>query len=369
MSFHTQSNSSNTPQDPLFRRVQFLWALLWVMFLTFAVLGIANYALNDIRWMAGMHWGTSLLALILLVWQHQRPQHTLYVSWAVVIIAAVVLAAYVLVMDGRHYALIWLTIYPPVVFFLLGRHIGQILSLVVVGGLLIYAAYSAPQWPAAEFDGPTLLNIVIALTALVSILRHIERTRSEAFEHLQEHSERLEYIAVTDPLTGLFNRTKLDQALSHGLRSAQQKQKELAVILLDIDHFKKVNDEHGHPVGDRILIQLAQVLRSNTRNTDTLGRWGGEEFLLIIENCDRQQAKVLAEKLRHAVAAFTFHDGIHVTISLGVASHHQGDTASSLMQRTDQALYAAKANGRNCTVTEAELAELAADERATHHAP
>lgn len=355
MNFHTQSNLSNTPQDPLFRRVQFLWALLWVMVITFALLGTFNYVLNDIRWIAAMHWSTSVLSFVLLVWQRQKPQHTYYVSWSVVLIAAGVLIAYIVVMEGRHYSLVWLTIYPPVVFFLLGRRVGHSLSLLVVGGCLIYVAQAAPQWHPTEFDGPSLINIVIALAALLAILRHIERTRSEAFAYLQEHSQRLEYIAITDPLTGLYNRTELDQALEHGLRSAQQKQLKLATILLDIDHFKKVNDEHGHQVGDRILIQLAQVLRSTSRSSDTLGRWGGEEFLLIAENCDRQQAKVLAEKIRNAVAAFSFHDAIKITVSLGVASYQPGDDASSLMQRTDQALYAAKRNGRNCTVTETEL--------------
>lgn len=359
MNSRTQSNLSNTPQDPLYRRVQFLWALLWVMLITFLILGAFNYALNDIRWIAHMHWTTSILSVVLIYWHWQRPDQTFYVSWAVFIVCALVLAAYVVVMEGRDYSLIWLTIYPPVVFFLLGRRWGYILSVLVAGGGLIYAGNSAPSWHPAEFTGNSLLNIVIALAALITMLRHIERTRSEAFHYLHEHSQRLEYIAVTDPLTGLVNRTKLDQALYRGLQSARQEQKALSVIILDIDHFKKVNDTYGHQVGDRILIQLAQVLRSNTRGSDTLGRWGGEEFLLIAESCSRPQAKVLAEKIRHAVAAFSFYDDIRITVSLGVASFQPDDDESSLMRRADKALYAAKGNGRNCTITEAELAELA----------
>lgn len=355
MNFHMQSNSSNTPQDPLYRRVQFLWALLWVMFITFSILGAFNYALNSIRWIAFMHWTTSIVSLVLLYWHRRRPDHTMLVSWAVVCICALVLVAYIVIMQVQDYALIWLTIYPPVAFFLLGRRNGHILSVLVVGGCLIYAGTTAPIWQPAAFDSTALLNIVIALAALIAILQHLERTRSEAFHYLREHSERLEYIAVTDPLTGLVNRTKLNQSLSFGIQSAKYKQKDLAVILLDIDHFKRVNDTYGHQVGDRILIQLAQVLRGNTRGSDTLGRWGGEEFLLIAENCSRQQAKVLAEKIRHAVAAFSFYNGICITISLGVANYQVDDDESTLMRRADKALYAAKARGRNCTVGENEL--------------
>ncbi len=349
------SNLSNTPQDPLYRRVQFLWALLWVMFITFLVLGSLNYAINKVEWVAFMHWGTSLLSLVLIYWHRRAPHHVLLVSWAVVVTCAVVLFAYIVVMEGRDYSLFWLALYPPVAFFLLGRRWGHILSSLVVGGNLIYVAYASQNWQPAPFTVHALLNIVIALAALFAVLRHIEKTRSEAFHHLRDHSERLEYIAITDPLTGLVNRSRLDQALSRGLQRAKREQKAFSVILMDIDHFKRVNDTYGHQVGDRILIELAQLLRGNTRGSDTLGRWGGEEFLLVAESCSRQQAKVLAEKIRHAVAAFVFHADIRITISLGVASFRAGDDESTLVRRADEALYTAKANGRNCTVTELDL--------------
>lgn len=355
MNFRMPSNLSNTPQDPLYRRVQFLWAMLWVMFITFLILGSLNYVINDIRWVAYMHWSTSALSLGLIYWHTRAPHHTLFVSWAVVIVSAVVLIAYLVVMEGRDYSLFWLAIYPPVAFFLLGRRWGHITSTLVVGGSLVYVAQVSPSWAPTSFSVRALINIIVAVAALIAILRHIERTRSEAFHYLREHSERLEYIAITDPLTGLVNRSRLDQALSRGLQRAKHEQKEFAVILLDIDHFKRVNDTYGHQVGDRILIELAQLLRSNTRGSDTLGRWGGEEFLLVAESCSRQQAKVLAEKIRHAVAAFVFHADIRITVSLGIASFQAGDDESSLIRRADRALYTAKANGRNCTVTETAL--------------
>lgn len=355
MNFRMPSNLSNTPQDPLYRRVQFLWSLLWVMGFTFFVLGSLNYALNEIEWLAFMHWGTSALSFLLIFWLRRIPQHSFYVAWVVLFSSAAVLIAYIVALQGQDYSLFWLALYPPVAFFLVGRRWGHILSVIVVGGCLIYVARSSAAWSPALFDGRSLLNIVIALAALLAVLRHIEKTRSEAFHFLHEHNARLEYIAITDGLTGLVNRTRLDQALKRGVLRAKSEQLDLAVILLDIDHFKHVNDTYGHQVGDRILIELAQLLRENTRGSDTLGRWGGEEFLLVAESCSRQQAKVLAEKIRHAVAATVFHADIRITISLGVASFQTGDDESSLIRRVDQALYAAKNRGRNCTVTDADL--------------
>ena len=175
----------------------------------------------------------------------------------------------------------------------------------------------------------------------------------------------MEYIAVTDPLTGLNNRGKLDQALSRALRRAKYEKLGCCVILLDIDHFKRVNDDFGHQTGDRILIELAQLLRSNLRATDIVGRWGGEEFLIVLPATDRQQGKMLAEKIRNTVATFVFVNDIHITISSGVACYQTDDSEQTLMRRADQALYAAKAQGRNRTITDLEL-DPTTDERAAH---
>ncbi|RUO62998.1 GGDEF domain-containing protein [Pseudidiomarina insulisalsae] len=350
-----RNNLNNNPQDPLYRRVQFLWALLWVMFITFSLMGFINHFLIAESAIAVLHFSIGLISLALIVWHARRPQDTILISWLVAGVNAAVLIIYVVAAQGQHYALYWLAIYPPITFFLLGRKWGYLTSILVIGSCLIYVSQVSPQWQPAPFTARSLANIVIATAALLIILRHIEKTRSEAFQYLEEHGERLEYIASTDPLTGLVNRSKLDKALSQGLRKARQERQDFSVILLDIDHFKRINDTYGHQTGDSILVELAQLLRSNTRGSDTLGRWGGEEFLLVAEACSRQQSKVLAEKIRHAIEAYSFHDNIHITASFGIASFQPGDDETTLVRRVDKALYAAKGQGRNRTVTDADI--------------
>ncbi|MBY6064008.1 GGDEF domain-containing protein [Pseudidiomarina sediminum] len=359
-----RNNSINDPQDPLYRRVQFLRALLWVMFVSFLLLGCINQFLFAKPTLALYHFISSTLALAGTAWLRRRPSDTSVISLVVALATATLLVLYIVRSAGQGYALYWLSIYPPIVFFLLGRTWGYILSILVIGGCLIYVNQVAALWQPAPFTLRSLLNILTATAALIVILRHIEKTRAEAFHYLEKHNQKLEYIATTDPLTSLANRAKLDRALGNALRMRRQNDESFCLILGDIDHFKTINDVHGHPIGDVILIEMAQLLRNSVRSSDLIGRWGGEEFLLVLPNTDCDQAKMLAEKLRNTIAAFKFRNGIHITSSFGVACVRSDDDATSLMQRVDQALYAAKTSGRNRTVTDAELpAQLAATDK------
>lgn len=154
-------------------------------------------------------------------------------------------------------------------------------------------------------------------------------------------------LSVTDQLTGLNNRRKLDEELNEIVGFAVRYQQPFSVILMDIDHFKQVNDTHGHLVGDDVLKHMADILRVSVRDTDVLGRWGGEEFLLILPNTDLEQALRTAEKLRQTVEQAQFPVVGHKTGSLGVAAYGVGDTLTTLLDRADQALYEAKHGGRN----------------------
>lgn len=158
---------------------------------------------------------------------------------------------------------------------------------------------------------------------------------------------KLEKIAVTDRLTGLFNRNKIDEVFSYELAQAERYGKSLAIIMADIDLFKSVNDTHGHQVGDSVLCEFAAIIRELARDTDTPGRWGGEEFLIICSHADLNGAKVLAERIRTAVADHLFTVVGHKTCSFGVSSYRPGDTLETIVKRADDALYEAKQNGRN----------------------
>ncbi len=174
-------------------------------------------------------------------------------------------------------------------------------------------------------------------------------------EKLELDYKKIELLSITDKLTQLYNRTKIDQLLEEELRRAVRYDQSLALILIDLDHFKSVNDEYGHHVGDEVLREMAQLLRDSVRATDSVGRWGGEEFIVIAPNTNLPQALVLAEKLRTRVAGHAFPVIGGKTASLGVAVLAEDDTEESLTRRADQALYLAKEQGRNRAVSESLL--------------
>lgn len=171
-----------------------------------------------------------------------------------------------------------------------------------------------------------------------------EQKRMEAL--LVEQNQQLEEMSRTDFLTNLNNRRTLFERLEYEMKRVARTKEPLSVLLLDIDHFKKVNDTHGHLVGDKILIEVAKLIKSSIRITDIPGRYGGEEFLVILPACDAQGAMRVAETLRQNVQNAEFAVGLKITISGGIKLYGQ-ETADELIDAADQNLYRAKKNGRN----------------------
>lgn len=151
----------------------------------------------------------------------------------------------------------------------------------------------------------------------------------------------------TDVLTKLMNRAKIDEVLVREVKRSSREGHSFSVVLIDIDYFKDVNDSYGHQAGDVVLTQFSSLLSINVRGTDYLGRWGGEEFLVICPNTDIHGAYTLAENLRKLVEKETFSFIGHKTASFGVAEFHEGDTLENIFKNVDEALYAAKTDGRN----------------------
>lgn len=164
---------------------------------------------------------------------------------------------------------------------------------------------------------------------------------------LKQVNEQLKRMSVTDELTSLLNRHGLDNAFQAELERVHRYQRPLSVILLDIDHFKSINDDMGHLMGDKVLGEFARLLQAGARQVDTVCRWGGEEFLVICHETTPDQALELAERLLHAVRTHSFACGRPITTSAGVASAQAGDTVVSLEARADAALYQAKTTGRD----------------------
>jgi len=169
-------------------------------------------------------------------------------------------------------------------------------------------------------------------------------------DKLEQDYVDLETISITDKLTQLNNRTRTDVFFPKALAKAQQRKQPLCAVLLDIDFFKKINDNYGHLVGDKILQDLAGILKEHAEQHDFVGRWGGEEFIIILPNTPASQAFKKMEKLRKNIEKFTFPDVEQVTVSFGLAMARENDSSDNIMQRADECLYKAKEQGRNCVV-------------------
>ncbi len=159
--------------------------------------------------------------------------------------------------------------------------------------------------------------------------------------------------ALTDSLTGLYNRRALEDALSRHVDHCERYHRQAAMLMIDVDHFKMINDRHGHMKGDAVLVEMAQLIHSSLRAGDEAFRFGGEEFVLLLANCDLQGGLVLGERLRTTIEQRSL-SGIPCTISLGLACCQIGESAERWLNRADSALYEAKKQGRNRLVQQTE---------------
>jgi diguanylate cyclase (GGDEF)-like protein len=175
----------------------------------------------------------------------------------------------------------------------------------------------------------------------------LERKVEQRTKELKEKNKELEHLSITDKLTNTFNRIKLDLTLDKELEEANTKNYNFGIIIIDIDYFKQVNDTYGHQVGDTTLVSFANILREHKRDKDILGRWGGEEFIIISADSKLDEIFNLAQKLRVKVEEYNFPTIGNKTSSFGVSTYKKGETIESLINRADEALYKAKENGRN----------------------
>ena len=214
------------------------------------------------------------------------------------------------------------------------------------------------QWRTVRFqqevDNTILWRVVLIASCIIGLsffwtrrLHQAKERTQDALTKLANVQAQLEKQAITDSLTNLFNRSKLDETLDQELQRAKRFNHSFGIVLMDIDHFKQVNDTFGHPVGDQVLRDIAGILQAHTRDTDTVGRWGGEEFMILCPESELDHARQLAEKLRAQIEMTTFPEANKKTASFGVTSYRQGDSVASLVARADANLYRAKNQGRN----------------------
>jgi len=192
-----------------------------------------------------------------------------------------------------------------------------------------------------------------ALGRLIATIREREARLTRANEQLFAAHRELERAAAIDALTGLCNRRRLDEVFDRQVESTRKSGAPLSIIMIDADQFKHINDTFGHQVGDRVLTEIAEIFRTTVRAGDWVGRWGGEEFMIICPDTDLDRATALAETLRRNVSLHVFGEAGTVTCSLGIAVFRSGDRCNTMAKRADDALYRAKRDGRNRVEREA----------------
>jgi len=202
-------------------------------------------------------------------------------------------------------------------------------------------------------DHPLMEEFRTLAAEHVKLMRQLTKI-AKISDRMQNDSRRvtqtLHAASQTDPLTELPNRRHMIERLNAELARIERHGGVFSLLMVDIDHFKAINDRFGHGVGDVALVETAKLLRQNLRGHDLCARWGGEEFLILLTQTDQEQAQLVAEKLRLLVAGHRLvlmDQDIHLTLSLGVAEHRPGSSADASIQAADDALYTAKRAGRN----------------------
>ncbi len=204
-----------------------------------------------------------------------------------------------------------------------------------------------------EREAFILMGILItlfleAIFIIFPVMRLATCRESNLKSLVKQRTKELEELSITDQLTSLFNRREIDKRLKNELDKSQRYASSFSLVMIDIDYFKSINDTYGHQVGDDVLKSVARLLSDNIRKTDTLGRWGGEEFIIINTESDPHKVLGFVEKLRSTIEGHQFSNIQGLTCSFGVAHSIAGDTPSSILKRADKALYLAKDSGRNC---------------------
>ncbi|MBC8078633.1 MAG: GGDEF domain-containing protein [Chloroflexales bacterium] len=264
-------------------------------------------------------------------------------------------------MDGEAYKIASLAQWFPLVytaaFFFLDTRRATLVSGFVYVSIVIpcfvdLSLDDSVWWISGR--GILLINMFCSHPVYIVVLSGIAKLKAHVVQ-AHVNANELRIAASIDYLTGVANRRAIVHTLENALDHAHKRRAKVSVILLDIDHFKLINDTFGHNVGDNVLIQVASLLNEHLRASDELGRWGGEEFVIVADATDATEAARLAERLRALVAGHRFEPVGQLTASFGVAVSLPHDTTAMLVKRADQALYQAKQLGRNRVEVASEL--------------
>lgn len=320
-----------------------------IMRLLFAVTGSALVMFACLQILNGFWWvgGGELAAAATLFFGVWRLSTTLHLQRWIYAYLVALFSFFMVIMllpEASVSAFVWVLMIPVLAYLLLGKREGMLLSLpfMLLGGVIYYVHLGDVGSPRVMID---LLNMVLCGILMLAFIHVYEVWREEA-------EQRLVDMAETDALTGLANRSKFQGILNRTIAESGRSGTEFALVIMDIDHFKVVNDTLGHDAGDQVLKSIGQRLTERLRATDSVGRLGGEEFGLILRDVKPAVAFELMDELRQRIAErdLTYGEAhIRVTASFGIAQWPaDGRDARTLFCMADRGLYSGKRSGRNC---------------------
>lgn len=333
------------------RRLFIVLQLLGIAILLASTLLIPLRDFDYFRLVSNLVMLVFLASMSLLLWQSRKRQELLLfimfigaAAWVLVVMLCSLLLA-----SPQIVAKNLISIAAPWMIWLIGIYLGCFLTFrprtalrmslmltIICMSFLLYGIIHA-----RAFDPMVFFDFALLFFANVLVI-------GMAFPLAQSQARS----AQTDFLTATANRSHGYARLVAEIGRAERYQESFSIILFDIDHFKRINDECGHPCGDTVLQQVAGFTNAHIRRSDLLARWGGEEFLLLMTRSDLASARLKADHLRQQLKNRAFHTDIRLTASFGVTTYYPYDSANSMLERADAALYRAKRNGRNCVEVE-----------------
>ena len=293
-----------------------------------------------------------LVSFVLSIYLLKNVQKDVYKSAIYILLIISFTIAFALTQaDYANNDLLWSVIVPVNAFYLLKKKDAFMIS----GLFFLYLVYHIMSISVAGVTMIVQVNVIGSYSIVVMVSYLHKRSRDKSIKLNEKLINSLNKLSSTDKLTNLYNRFKIDNIMEHELQRARRYHTALSLAIIDIDHFKYVNDTHGHQAGDTVLKEFSNLLLLHTRKSDHLGRWGGEEFLLLLPNTNLEDAVQMSKYLKDVVQKTKFSFEFSNTCSIGVATFHDGDTVSKFIEKADKALYEAKSSGRNLVVSEKEI--------------
>ena len=341
------NNQRFTKENSDYRRIVMINATLSLMIIVLFGFGIFNIVIKNYP-TAISELITASIAVGILI--YFKTTHAIKITSLLGIFLLLIALTLVILFDPHQiYIYMWTLTVPAVTFFVLGQVGGAIVSIIYSIFITLLIIFYAPVRSNVPFDIIDFINLIGPYIATTIIIGYFELSRTTSLNELKSINRDLHILSITDKLTSLSNRYKLDETLSQEISKAEKSLKPLSVIMTDVDDFKLINDTYGHLMGDSILAQTAYLLSKEVGPNKTIGRWGGEEFLIICPHTDIEAAGKLARRLGNLIENVIFDGKANITISLGTSAYVPGDTSETIIRRADRALYEAKKRGKNRT--------------------